>query len=314
MKKFFFQIPFEQKNIEVKDDGTLVISGMASTKDLDRYDDVVEPTAFKETLPTFMKNPVMLLQHNANKPIGKFTESKITDDGLEVKGSVSYDEDGCIQKIKDGILGAFSIGYKPKKYEVRNAEDELIATENGYEKGFNWEDLYEKGVVRTIKELDLVEISVVSTPANPNAVFGLEKSVKGFFDEEMKSWKQEIEEKSQESQEEKETSSASEVETPEEEEICETDDLANEVIQKEEEHAEMPADSEDPVDETSDNSETPVETEEKSLTEEKTEIKALKEDVEKSKQGMKTLLKAYESLKSDFAELKEVVGKIPARQ
>lgn len=36
--------------------------------------------------------------------------------------------------------------------------------------------------IREIKDIDLVEISVVSTPANPQAVFTITKSLKKLFD------------------------------------------------------------------------------------------------------------------------------------
>jgi len=183
-------MPIDQKSIEVKSDGTLRIQGYASTKDQDRYGDVVDPKAFENTLETFAKNPIMLLQHNSDKPIGLFPETSIDSKGLAVVGDVMYDEDECMKKIKDGILWAFSIGYIPKKYEIRNADGDLIATEAGYEAGYDWEDVwYGEGIVRTIKELDLIEISVVSTPANPHAVFSMQKSIKSFFAQEAKEWK-----------------------------------------------------------------------------------------------------------------------------
>lgn len=121
-KPFYFQMNFDKKAIEAKDDGTLAIRGLASTADLDRYNDIVEPQAFAITLATYMKAPVMLLKHDRDKEIGRFEEAQITEKGLEVLGNVLYDTDGCIQKIKDGVLGAFSIGYYPKRYEIRNGE------------------------------------------------------------------------------------------------------------------------------------------------------------------------------------------------
>lgn len=301
---------------------------MASTADLDRYDDIVEPKAFEETLDTYMKNPIMLLQHNSDKPIGRFDETKITDTGLEVKGIVSYNEDECIKKIQDGILGAFSIGYRPKKYEIRNAEGELIATEKGYEKGYNWEDLYANGVVRTIKELDLVEISVVSTPANPNAVFGIEKSVKGFFEKELKNWKEILDEKEAEKTEteaKQEKKQEEEQNTPqesnsEEGEPNEADNIANEVIQKEEEQTETPAESETPADETDGDSETSEVEEEKSLTEEKEvqslkkEIKSLKVSAEEYRELSIQFLNICEKLNEELESVKKAVQKIPVKK
>lgn len=180
----YFQAPIDTKAIEKKADGSLRIKGYASTKDLDRYSDVVEPKAFENTLETFMKNPIMLLQHEATKPIGKFDTANIDAKGLEVAGDVLYDVDNCKKQVEDGVLTTFSIGYIPKKYEIVNAEGELVATEAGYEPGYGWEDVWFGVTTRTIKELDLIEISIVSTPANPHAVFSLEKSIKNFFESE----------------------------------------------------------------------------------------------------------------------------------
>jgi HK97 family phage prohead protease len=103
-KTFHFQMPIDQKSIELKSDGTLSIKGYASTKDQDRYGDIVDPKAFENTLETFSKNPIMLLQHDANKPIGRFPETSIDSKGLAVVGDVMYDEDSCMKKIQDGIL------------------------------------------------------------------------------------------------------------------------------------------------------------------------------------------------------------------
>lgn len=100
---------FQTKFLAEKKGDSISIGGFASTGDVDRVKDKVLPTAFTETLPLFLKNPVMLLQHDDNKVIGQFTDGTIKSNGLEVKGEVMYDIDGCMQKILDGVLGAFSI-------------------------------------------------------------------------------------------------------------------------------------------------------------------------------------------------------------
>lgn len=129
MKHNFFQIAFEQKNISDTETGGVKIKGLASTRNLDRYGDSVEPMAFSKTLQAFMKNPVMLLQHNAHKPIGKFLSAEVVADGLEVVGEILYNEDDVVAKVKSGIMQAFSIGYIPTKWEIRNSEGILIRTE-----------------------------------------------------------------------------------------------------------------------------------------------------------------------------------------
>ena len=52
----------EVKQVEDKD-GSVVIEGYASTPDIDRYQDIVEPTAFSKAIEMYMKNPVLLCQY-----------------------------------------------------------------------------------------------------------------------------------------------------------------------------------------------------------------------------------------------------------
>lgn len=68
MHKSFFN--FEFKSVEIKD-GKVKIKGFASTPDIDRYNDIVDTKAFDSSIATYMKNPIILLQHDASKPIGK---------------------------------------------------------------------------------------------------------------------------------------------------------------------------------------------------------------------------------------------------
>ena len=116
--KMYFQMLM--KNIEKKADGTISVSGYASTSDTDRYNDRVLPTAFTDTMPVYMGNPVMLLQHDAMKLIGSFDQYAIDTRGLKDYGTVKYDIDDCMKKIEQGDLAAFSIGFIVKSYEFRD--------------------------------------------------------------------------------------------------------------------------------------------------------------------------------------------------
>jgi HK97 family phage prohead protease len=193
-KVLYFQTKFagfQAKSIKNeksgKEDKVITISGFASTPDVDRVNDRVLPTAFSKSLPVFMKNPVMLLQHDDNKVIGQFTETNIKSNGLEVTGDVMYDTDECMRKIEDGVLGAFSIGFICKAYQYEDEQGHIIYTSmDGMSAGYSWDDLWADGVIRVITEVDLVEISVVATPANPYALF---QTAKDFFIEETKTLK-----------------------------------------------------------------------------------------------------------------------------
>jgi HK97 family phage prohead protease len=149
------------KSIETKADGSVRIKGFASTPDLDRYDDVVNPTAFASAMVTYMKNPVVLLGHDSDKPIGTVIEYNLSNNGLEVTAEIVNDTDGVLEKIQNKTLRGFSIGWICKNCIFREENNRSI---------------------REITSLDLVEISVVATPANPSTLFTLAKSLKKFFD------------------------------------------------------------------------------------------------------------------------------------
>ena len=139
-----------------QDDDSIVIGGMASTKDFDRAGDTILPEAWaKGGLHNFEKNPIILFNHDYNKPIGRATGLKVTDDGLELKAKISKSApDSVAQLVKEGILGAFSVGFRIKDADYLEETDGL-----------------------KIKDAELFEVSVVSVPCNQAATFSLAKSL-----------------------------------------------------------------------------------------------------------------------------------------
>ena len=137
------------------DDGSVSITGMASTKDFDRAGDSIVPEAWaKGGLSNFEKNPIILFNHDYNKPIGRATGLKVTGDGLEMKAKISKSApDSVAQLVKEGILGAFSVGFRIKDADYLQETDGL-----------------------KIKDAELFEVSVVSVPCNQAATFSLAKS------------------------------------------------------------------------------------------------------------------------------------------
>lgn len=167
-KPFYFQMAV--KEVVADDAGAVRIRGYASTPDLDRYRDIVEPSAFKDALGMYLKNPVLLRSHDSDRPIGLVEVATVTDKGLWieaiVKDKVTADE------INAGLMRTLSIGYIANRTELQH--------EDGTPFDPMKDDFWDSSLVRVIKELDLVEISVVSTPANGNALFTLAKSLKAF--------------------------------------------------------------------------------------------------------------------------------------
>lgn len=159
---------------EVVDDAEgVIIKGYASTPDIDRYRDIVEPEAFQKAIEQFMKNAVMLRSHDSDRPVGGFHVVKVVKGkGLWVEGKVIEKETAA--DVKAGLFKTFSIGYIPLFIDLMWLQDDGSLREFN----FKTDDYWSPNAVRVIKELDLVEISIVATPANPGALFTLEKSLK----------------------------------------------------------------------------------------------------------------------------------------
>lgn len=147
-------------------DTSVYIEGYASTTDVDRHGDVVPSSVWEKGIQNYLKNPVVLAFHDHSQPIGRVTEHKSDSKGLWIKAKISSAAKQY-QLIKDGILSAFSIGFRVMDAEYNSAAEVFL-----------------------IKELELVEISVVSVPANQNSLFELSKAFES--PEEYKSFKEQF--------------------------------------------------------------------------------------------------------------------------
>ena len=155
------------KTLGEDDDGSVDIKGLASTNAVDRAGDVINHDAWikKNGLENYKSNPIVLFNHDYNKPIGRATSLEVTDKGLEFGAKVSKSAGEIKDLIKDGVLGAFSVGFRVKDADYNSETD-------GY----------------TIKDAELFEVSVVSVPCNQGAMFSVSKSFDSM--EEYNEWKQ----------------------------------------------------------------------------------------------------------------------------
>ena len=136
-----------------EEDGSVLIRGMASTVDFDRAGDSISAEAWqKGGMANFEKNPIILFNHDYDKPIGRATGLKAGPNGLEMEAKISKHAH-CAALIKDGVLGAFSVGFRVKDADYVKETDGLM-----------------------IKDAELFEVSVVSVPCNQSATFSLAKS------------------------------------------------------------------------------------------------------------------------------------------
>lgn len=130
---------------------------------LDSYGDVIAKGAFRDTLREWEqmgKFPPMLLQHgggfmgNANDmlPVGQWTQMEENSKGLKVSGKLfaMNTERGqyIYEGLKAGVLDGLSIGYRAREF--------VRGTKPGEPE-------------RTLTNIDLVEVSIVTFPANGKA-------------------------------------------------------------------------------------------------------------------------------------------------
>lgn len=146
-KLLWYDIPIEIKNT-TEDSEFFYFEGYGSTKDLDLVDDIVEPGAFRKSLK--VRTPSMLWQHNTEEPVGIWDKTTIDSKGLFMKGKMPLDDTfvsgRVVPQMKIGSIKGLSIGFRTVKA--------IYDTETN---------------IRTITELDLREVSLVTFPANPAA-------------------------------------------------------------------------------------------------------------------------------------------------
>lgn len=138
------------------DEGMVDMLIPVSTASVDRDGEIVEPSAFKKTLPKFMKRPVLVSSHDyrdLTSQIGEWTKLKITDAGVEGKPKY-YINEGNEQadwgfKLASKGMAAFSIGFIPIKWQDGDGV---------------------KSPRRTFQEVELLEISQVIVPSNREAI------------------------------------------------------------------------------------------------------------------------------------------------
>ena len=133
------------------DDGT--VEGYGSVFGVrDSYDDVIAPGAFAGSLAEHKAAgtmPAMLWQHDPASPIGVWTEMSEDAKGLKIKGQLALDTAQGKEAhalLKMGALNGLSIGFMSKQWTYDRQTD-----------------------VRTLTEIDLWEVSLVTFPANGRA-------------------------------------------------------------------------------------------------------------------------------------------------
>jgi hypothetical protein len=141
-----------------------IVSGFATLDNIDRQQDIVTTEASLKAFEKFRGNIREMHQPLAVGKMVSFKEDKYFDpetkkfySGVYVSAYVSKGAQDTWEKVLDGTLSGFSIGGRMNK----------------------WDDAYDEksdSAIRVIKEYDLVELSLVDTPANQFAnILSVEK-------------------------------------------------------------------------------------------------------------------------------------------
>ena len=151
-KVLFINSAFTVKDNSPSAKDSIFIEGYASTNDIDRAGDVVPVAVWEKGIKNYLKNPIILAYHDHNDPVGRVVQHKVDSKGLWVKARISS-ASKIFNLVKDNVLTAFSIGFKVLDASYDSATE-----------------------IFSIKELELVEISIVSVPCNQNTIFSLAKA------------------------------------------------------------------------------------------------------------------------------------------
>tara|TARA_R110000868_G_scaffold200527_2_gene447955 strand:+ start:189 stop:833 length:645 start_codon:yes stop_codon:yes gene_type:complete len=136
---------------------------IASTAVSDRYGDIVDQASWK--LDNYRMNPIIQVDHcyEVEDTVGRGARVDVVDNHLEV--DIVWGKDAASQlvgqKVMEGLISAVSVGFRPNRATARHLmpEDDpyhVSREENPY------------GMV--YYDCELLEISVVAVPANPEAL------------------------------------------------------------------------------------------------------------------------------------------------
>ena len=144
-RKASFFVAFEK--VEKQDDGSILVSGVASSEAVDSDGETITSDAMKAALPDYMKFGAIREMH---QPIaaGSAIKCEVDAEGITHLEAKIVDPT-TVMKIEEEVLKGFSVGGKVTSRDPLN-----------------------KTVITGIR---LTEISVVDRPANPEAIFKLAK-------------------------------------------------------------------------------------------------------------------------------------------
>lgn len=146
--------------IRAVDEEQRIVEGYASTKDLDRMHEIIDPRAFKSSMERLRAKRIKLLYEHVPPAVGRIIKGKIDATGLWIRAQLAQGiaraEEAWLA-LQQEMLDSFSVGFQIADTEERQLDDGRT--------------------VRVITDLDLYEVSLVTIPANIYASASLVKSI-----------------------------------------------------------------------------------------------------------------------------------------
>lgn len=142
------KIEYKSTNITFTNQTNNLINGYASIFNIvDAHDDLVIPGAFTNSLISHLagKTIPLLWQHKQDTPIGKIEHLLEDENGLFIKATILQETNAgreALAMINSGLISGLSIGYIPTRWS------------------------YGDDGVRILEDIDLLEVSLVTFPAN----------------------------------------------------------------------------------------------------------------------------------------------------
>jgi HK97 family phage major capsid protein/HK97 family phage prohead protease len=161
------------------------IEGVASTPEVDRQRDIVEPLGAKFSLPM-----PLLWQHKHDQPVGTVTFAKATKDGINFRAQIAkVDEPGRLQdrineawqSVKLGLVRGVSIGFSPQEFSFLESGGIHFLEWSWLELSLVTIPANESANIQTIKSIDDAQLQAASGTAQRSpkpGVSGSRKPVK----------------------------------------------------------------------------------------------------------------------------------------
>ncbi len=137
----------------------LTVTGIAAAYTKDCYSDIIIPGAFKISLQKSPEIPA-LWQHRSDEPVGVWRDMEEVKEGLRAKAYLPLSDSFVKERLKPQLLiksiRALSIGYRVVTSHMGRVDDEDVCY---------------------LDEIELMEVSFVTFPANTDAVITEVKSL-----------------------------------------------------------------------------------------------------------------------------------------